>query len=93
MKNLLTPREASEVLHLTVQSITACVKAGAPVYRWGPTGYRYRIDPDEWLEWMKNREPRKKEAPVKPILVNTSALDMAERRHQLMAALKAQVTA
>lgn len=57
----LTAKEASKRLGLSVASISACVQRGAPVHRWGPTGYRYRIDPDEFIAWMNTRRTATKE--------------------------------
>lgn len=63
MQDFLTPKEAAAALGLSVATITRCVKRGAPVHRWGSTGRRYRIDPQEFRRWMErqgqDQAPRK----------------------------------
>lgn len=55
MSDLLTPKEAAVVLGMSTATITRCVKLGAPVHRWGPTGARYRICASEFVAWMESR--------------------------------------
>ena len=55
----LAPKDAAPILGLSVATITRCVKAGAPVHRWGSTGRRYRIDVDEFRRWMERQGPQK----------------------------------
>ena len=61
-KNYLAPKDAAALLGMSVATITRCVKNGAPVHRWGSTGRRYRIDPDEFRRWMERKgqaEPKR----------------------------------
>ena len=51
----LEPKAAAELLGISVATITRCVKRGAPVHRWGSTGRRYRIEPDEFRRWMERQ--------------------------------------
>lgn len=53
LENLLTPKEVSVKLRISVPTITRCVQRGAPVHRWGSTGRRYRIDISEFVRWME----------------------------------------
>ena len=55
----LAPKDAAAQLGISVATITRCVKAGAPVHRWGSTGRRYRIDVDEFRRWMERQGPQK----------------------------------
>ena len=59
-EKLRAPKEAAPILGLSVATITRCVKNGAPVHRWGSTGRRYRIDPDEFRRWMERQGDSKK---------------------------------
>lgn len=56
---LMEPKAAAEALGISVATITRCVKRGAPVHRWGSTGRRYRIDPDEFRRWMERQGQEK----------------------------------
>ena len=49
---MVTPAEAAKTLRMSRGAISKCVALGAPVHRWGPTGYRYRIDLEEFTAWM-----------------------------------------
>ena len=51
----LTPKDAAAEMGISVATITRCVKNGAPVHRWGSTGYRYRIDVQEFVRWMERQ--------------------------------------
>lgn len=51
----LAPKDAANLLQISVATITRCVQRGAPVHRWGSTGRRYRIDPDEFRRWMERQ--------------------------------------
>ena len=53
--NYLTPKDAAAEMGISVATITRCVKNGAPVHRWGSTGYRYRIDVNEFVRWMERQ--------------------------------------
>lgn len=54
-EQLMAPKDAAEALGISVATITRCVKRGAPVHRWGSTGRRYRVDPDEFRRWMERQ--------------------------------------
>lgn len=95
---LLTPKEAAAALGTTVQTISSMIKLGAPVHRWGPSGYRYKIDPDEWIRWQdeyhEKKHPRPGDrkhgpgAPDQTELPQLSTAQMARRRHDLLAAMR-----
>ena len=51
----LAPKDAAAEMGISVATITRCVKNGAPVHRWGSTGYRYRIDVREFVRWMEHQ--------------------------------------
>ncbi len=55
MATLLKPAEAAQELGISTATITRCVKRGAPIHRWGSTGYRYRIDIAEFTRWMESQ--------------------------------------
>ena len=55
VSNYLTPKDAAAEMGISVATITRCVKNGAPVHRWGSTGYRYRIDVNEFVRWMERQ--------------------------------------
>jgi phage terminase Nu1 subunit (DNA packaging protein) len=55
MARLLKPADAAQELGISTATITRCVKRGAPVHRWGSTGYRYRIDVAEFTVWMESQ--------------------------------------
>jgi len=80
---LLYPRDAAEKLGISISTITRCVKRGAPVHRWGATGYRYKIDVDEFVNWM---ESQRREEQMKTVDYS-DVRAMAERRRAIMAAL------
>lgn len=79
MKNLLTPREAAERLQISAATITRCVKRGAPVHRWGSTGRRYRIDPEEFQHWME-RQGQDATLTIGTFTPELSLEEMARRR-------------
>lgn len=54
-EQLMAPKDAAAALGISVATITRCVKRGAPVHRWGSTGRRYRVDPDEFRRWMERQ--------------------------------------
>lgn len=62
--DLVPPKAAAALLGISVATITRCVKRGAPVHRWGSTGRRYRIDPEEFRRWMERQGQEEKPAPV-----------------------------
>ena len=66
MKNgdLIDPKEAAELLGISLATITRCVKRGAPVHRWGSTGRRYRIDADEFRRWMERQGQEERAKPA-----------------------------
>ena len=51
----LAPKDAAAEMGISVATITRCVRNGAPVHRWGSTGYRYRIDVREFVRWMERQ--------------------------------------
>ena len=73
---LMEPKAAAELLGISVATITRCVKNGAPVHRWGSTGRRYRIDPEEFRRWMESQ------GQAVPMTIGTvyDLEDMARRR-------------
>ena len=75
--NLIDPKEAAELLGISVATITRCVKRGAPVHRWGSTGRRYRIDADEFQRWMERQGQEEK---PKPAAFFTDVDELARRR-------------
>ena len=76
-EKLMAPKDAAVRLGLSVATITRCVKAGAPVHRWGSTGRRYRIDVDEFQRWMERQG--REEAP-KQISPWDNVDELARRR-------------
>jgi hypothetical protein len=61
--DLLRPKDAAARLGISVATITRCVKLGAPVHRWGSTGHRYRIEPEEFVAWMEVQGTEKRARP------------------------------
>lgn len=82
--NYLPPREAAAQLGISVATITRCVKNGAPVHRWGSTGYRYRIDVDEFVRWMERQGAQ--QAARRPGAWDDTE-EMARRRRESIRAL------
>ena len=86
MSNYLTPKDAAREMGISVATITRCAKNGAPVHRWGSTGYRYRIDVGEFVRWMERqgaqREREKQAAHYDPYDVAAMA---ARRRAEIRA--------
>lgn len=78
--NLSTPKEAAEIMKISIATITRCVQRGAPVHRWGSTGRRYRIDVDEFVRWMEAQGGNKPE----PVPVCTTVKELAARRRAMM---------
>lgn len=74
----LAPKDAAAQLGISVATITRCVKAGAPVHRWGSTGRRYRIDVDEFRRWMERQGP----AAARPVLSPWGNVDELARRRR-----------
>lgn len=74
----LAPKDAAPILGVSVATITRCVKAGAPVHRWGSTGRRYRIDVDEFRRWMERQGP----AGARPALSPWDNVDELARRRR-----------
>ena len=85
---LLTPKDAADEMEISVATITRCVKRGAPVHRWGSTGYRYRINVHEFTKWMERQGPN-----VAPCVHNMNDVngyttnEMAEKRRAAMRVL------
>lgn len=78
--SLSTPKEAAEAMHISIATITRCVKRGAPVHRWGSTGHRYRIDVDEFVRWMEAQGGNKTE----PVPACATVEELAARRRAMM---------
>lgn len=84
LKKLVYPKEAAEQMGISVATVTRCVKRGAPVHRWGATGYRYKINVEEFVDWMEHQNA--KETMEKP--VNFSDVQaMAAKRRAMIAAI------
>ena len=49
---LMTVAQAAQVLSTSTATIYRCIKAGAPYKTFGVTGKRYRVDPDQLIQWM-----------------------------------------
>lgn len=82
--NLQTPANAAKEMGISVATITRCVKRGAPVHRWGSTGYRYRIDVAEFVRWMESQGQQERGRAYSPC---STAEELAERRRAAMRAL------
>ena len=82
MNDLLIPKDAAKEMNISVSTITRCVKLGAPVHRWGSTGYRYRVRVPEFVAWMEAQNAR-----VVPIQSVMTAEEMARKRRALIRAL------
>ncbi len=82
LSKLLYPKEAAEIMGISIATVTRCVKRGAPVHRWGSTGYRYKINVDEFVRWMERQ--RREEEKVVPFRHN-DVQAMAERRRAMIA--------
>lgn len=78
--SLSTPKEAAEAMHISIATITRCVKRGAPVHRWGSTGHRYRIDVDEFVRWMESQGENK----IETVPLCPTVEDLAARRRTMM---------
>lgn len=76
MDNLLTPRDAAAKMGISQATITRCVKRGAPVHRWGSTGYRYRINVSEFVRWMESQGVTEKPKAIETLTME----EMARRR-------------
>ena len=88
MKDLLTPREAAERLQISAATITRCVKRGAPVHRWGSTGRRYRIDPEEFQRWMEH-QGQDVPMPIGTLPMGTLPMDVEEMARRRRASVRA----
>ncbi|MBR4334409.1 MAG: helix-turn-helix domain-containing protein [Clostridia bacterium] len=91
MKNgaLIEPKAAAELLGISLATITRCIKRGAPVHRWGSTGRRYRIDPDEFQGWMERQgDPSAREAANTPMM-GGPFLDVDELARRRRASVRA----
>lgn len=75
---LMEPKDAAELLGISVATITRCVKNGAPVHRWGSTGRRYRVDVEEFQRWME-RQGQEKLIP-RPVPFADDVDELARRR-------------
>ena len=82
---LMAPKDAAPILRVSVATITRCVKNGAPVHRWGSTGRRYRIDPDEFRRWME-RQGQEKLIPW-PVPFADDVDELARRRRASVRAI------
>ncbi len=80
---LLYPKEAAERMGISVSTITRCVKRGAPVHRWGAPGYRYKIDVDEFVDWMNGQTREEIEKPIN----FSNVREMAAKRRAMIAAM------
>ena len=79
---LLTPKDAASEMNISVATITRCVKRGAPIHRWGSTGYRYRINAPEFIAWM---EAQNNITTTLPSIINVE--EMARKRRAIMRVL------
>lgn len=77
---LITPKEASAALKISLATITRCVKRGAPVHRWGSTGRCYRINVAEFTAWMESQGPDPAPKPVTRGM-DVRAMALARRIH------------
>ena len=82
--NLMAPKDAAALLGISAATVTRCVKNGAPVHRWGSTGRRYRIDPDEFRRWMERQGQQEKQ---KPVSVWADVDELARRRRASVRAI------
>ncbi len=85
MQDMLTPKEAAKAMKMSTATITRCVKMGAPVYRWGPSGKRYRICLSEFIEWMnRGNVVQNNVVPIAPARARYDAEEMARKRRALV---------
>lgn len=85
MPNLLTPKETAEALKISTATITRCVKLGAPVYRWGASGKRYRICLEEFIAWMNRENPTQSNVvPIAAVRARYDTEEMARQRRALV---------
>lgn len=90
MGHYLTAKEAAAELGLSEHAVRDCVSAGAPVYRWGAAGRQYRIVLDEFVRWMHEHgkaEHEKRQQPRPANVIDLSAAQMEQRRHDLVRSL------
>ena len=80
---LMVPKAAAALLGISVATVTRCVKRGAPVHRWGSTGRRYRIDPDEFRKWMERQGDRE------PAQLSHGCIDVDEMARRRRASVRA----
>lgn len=79
MARYMTPAEASEELGISRATITRCKQLGAPVHYVGTCGRFYRIDADEFSEWMNTQGQESAEAK-RP---NLTVLELRAKRKAL----------
>lgn len=84
MSTLLTPSECAKALGLGLSTISRCVKAGAPVEFYGPTGSRYRIDPDKLRAWMQEQGEKRIKAEREARIRSMTTDQLAQRRLEIM---------
>lgn len=82
--NLQTPANAAREMGISVATITRCVKRGAPVHRWGSTGYRYRIDVAEFVRWMESQGTKEHGRIYSP---SSTVEELAAKRRAIMRTL------
>lgn len=89
MEHYLTVREVAAALRISEHAVRDCIRAGAPVYRWGAAGRQYRIVLDEFVEWMTTHgaQEHEKRQSGSGDIIQMSAAQMADRRHQLLRTL------
>ena len=76
----LTPSEAAAHLGISRSTITRCKQKGAPVHYWGSCGRTYRIDPDEFLDWMNCQGPEMQQIRRQQMSVD----EMRAARHRMV---------
>ena len=85
MATMLTPKEAADALKISTATITRCVKMGAPVYRWGASGKRYRICLEDFIAWMNRGNPTQSSAaPIAAVRARYDTEEMARQRRELV---------
>ena len=85
----LTTNEACEVLGIHRNTLYKCIKQGAPVHRWGPSGRQYRIIVSEFISWMDNHGEKHALHAETPCTAPATVEEMAQRRRELLQALPA----
>jgi hypothetical protein len=70
-RRLVTIEQFAELTALSIRTVSRLIVGGMPVYRTSPTpsghklGRGVRIDPDEGLDYLKNRPPPGSPPPVR----------------------------